>query len=65
LYTDSIQCISQISHQIQFKMSDDNEEALIKCGSTKGDFSFRLIRNWAPFGYDRAVKLFEKGFYDE
>jgi hypothetical protein len=46
-------------------MSDDNEEALIKCGSTKGDFSFRLIRNWAPFGYDRAVKLFEKGFYDE
>lgn len=40
------------------------EEATITCGTTKGDIVMHLYRSWSPEGYDRAVELYEKGFYD-
>jgi hypothetical protein len=40
------------------------EEALIRCGTTKGDIVMHLYRKWSPHGYDRAVALYEHGFYD-
>lgn len=40
------------------------EEATISCATTKGPITLQLYRHWAPKGYDRAVDLFEKGFYD-
>jgi len=40
------------------------QEAIVRCGTTKGTFSLRLIRKWSPLGYDRAVSLFQRGFYD-
>lgn len=46
-------------------MDDNDEEAIIRCGTTKGDVTLRLFRKWSPNGYDRAVRLFEKKFYDD
>ena len=42
----------------------EDEEAVVRCGTTKGDIELKLIRSWSPNGYDRAVKLFENKFYD-
>jgi len=42
----------------------NGETALVKCGTTKGDFTAKFYRDWSPHGYDRAVTLFQKGFYD-
>lgn len=42
----------------------DEEEAIIRCGTTKGDIVFHFYRPWSPNGYDRAVMLFEEHFYD-
>jgi len=44
-------------------MSDD-AEAIIQCGTTKGEITLQLIRKWSPNGYDKAVKLFDHHFYD-
>jgi cyclophilin family peptidyl-prolyl cis-trans isomerase len=44
-------------------MSED-EVAIVKCGSTAGPFKLRLVRKWSPHGYDRAVELFRRGFYN-
>ena len=41
-----------------------NETAIVKCGTSKGDFTMELHRSWSPIGYDRAVELFDRGFYD-
>jgi peptidyl-prolyl cis-trans isomerase A (cyclophilin A) len=41
------------------------ETASIKCGSSAGSFEMEMIRAWSPMGYDRAVELFEKGYYDQ
>ena len=43
---------------------DEGETALVKCGTTKGDFVAKLHRHWSPHRYDRATALFEKRFYD-
>ena len=43
---------------------EEHQEALVKCGTTKGPFTIRLVRKRSPLGYDRAVFLFERGFYD-
>lgn len=49
-------------------MSDsqkENEvESIISCSTSAGDFSLKLNRAWSPNGYDRAVELFERGFFD-
>lgn len=42
----------------------EDEIALVNCGTTKGNLELRLVREWSPHGYDRAVALFERGFYD-
>jgi len=41
-----------------------DELATIRCGTTSGDITIRMNRAWSPNGYDRAVALFEQGFYD-
>lgn len=40
------------------------EEAIIRCGTTKGDITLKFIREWSPNGYDKAVELFERHYYD-
>eukprot|EP00590_Aulacoseira_subarctica_P004790 CAMPEP_0172424098 /NCGR_PEP_ID=MMETSP1064-20121228/21237_1 /TAXON_ID=202472 /ORGANISM="Aulacoseira subarctica , Strain CCAP 1002/5" /LENGTH=276 /DNA_ID=CAMNT_0013165855 /DNA_START=22 /DNA_END=852 /DNA_ORIENTATION=+ len=45
-------------------IDEEDQEALVKCGTTKGPFTIRLVRKWSPLGYDRAVSLFQRGFYD-
>jgi cyclophilin family peptidyl-prolyl cis-trans isomerase len=42
----------------------ENEESLVTCETTKGTVTIKLIRNWSPHGYDRAVELFQRHFYD-
>ena len=42
-----------------------NETAIVHCGTSKGEFTMELHRSWSPIGYDRAVELFGRGFYDE
>lgn len=44
----------------QFK----DEISIISCGTTKGPIKMKLIKKWSPVGYERAVTLFEKGYYD-
>jgi peptidyl-prolyl cis-trans isomerase A (cyclophilin A) len=41
-----------------------DEIATVSCGTTAGDIVLEFHRHWSPEGYDRAVSLFEKGFYD-
>ncbi|KAL7566453.1 hypothetical protein ACA910_000931 [Epithemia clementina (nom. ined.)] len=41
------------------------EQALIECDTTKGPLQMRFYRAWSPHGYDRAVELYEKGFFDD
>jgi len=44
--------------------ASENEETIVKCGTTKGDITLKLIREWSPNGYDKAKELFERHFYD-
>lgn len=48
----------------QIMSSVETETALVKCGTSVGDFAMEFRRHWSPMGYDRAVELFERGFYD-
>ena len=38
--------------------------AVVLCHTSAGPFSFDLFREWSPNGVDRAIELFDKGFYD-
>lgn len=42
----------------------DDETALVSCGTTAGDLVLELHRRYSPHGYDRAVALFERSYYD-
>lgn len=46
-------------------MSEEHEEALIDCDTSAGMFSLELHKDWSPLGYERAVALFERGWYDD
>lgn len=48
----------------QQQQGDDDESAIVKCGTTKGPIAMEFYRHWSPNGYDRAVELFQRGFYD-
>lgn len=40
------------------------EVSIIRCDTTSGPFTMKLIRSWSPLGYDRAKALFRLGYYD-
>eukprot|EP00529_Nitzschia_sp_RCC80_P028153 CAMPEP_0113440066 /NCGR_PEP_ID=MMETSP0014_2-20120614/366_1 /TAXON_ID=2857 /ORGANISM="Nitzschia sp." /LENGTH=269 /DNA_ID=CAMNT_0000330849 /DNA_START=87 /DNA_END=896 /DNA_ORIENTATION=+ /assembly_acc=CAM_ASM_000159 len=42
----------------------ENEEAIVRCETTKGTITMKFIREWSPYGYDRAVELYERNFFD-
>jgi len=44
--------------------TSNDESAIVKCGTSKGEFTMHLFREWSPNGYDRAMDLFDRGFYD-
>lgn len=46
-------------------MSQEEEAAIVSCGTSAGPIQFQFFRAWSPLGYDRAVELFERGFYDD
>lgn len=37
---------------------------LVHCTTTAGPMSFKIVEKWSPNGFDRALELFERGFYD-
>ena len=39
-------------------------KSTVTCDTTAGQFTLLLYKKWSPNGYDRAVELFERGFYD-
>jgi cyclophilin family peptidyl-prolyl cis-trans isomerase len=43
---------------------DKTESAFVQCKTSAGSFAMKFQREWAPNGYDRSVRLFERGFYD-
>uniref|UniRef100_A0A7R9WAA1 PPIase cyclophilin-type domain-containing protein n=1 Tax=Pseudictyota dubia TaxID=2749911 RepID=A0A7R9WAA1_9STRA len=47
-----------------WKREDIDEVSIVRCGTSSGPFTLRLERMWSPHGYDRAVHLFNRGFYD-
>ncbi len=57
-------CVSAFEVELKVVVGMENQEALVQCGTTKGPFTLRLIRKWSPLGYDRAVDLFQRSFYD-
>ena len=44
--------------------ADEDEVSLIRCDTSAGKFTVRLERRWSPHGYDRAVELFRRKYYD-
>jgi hypothetical protein len=36
------------------------EEAIVKCGTSKGPIEMKFYRDWSPNGYDRATYLYEQ-----
>jgi len=46
-------------------MPAQDEVSRIECGTTAGAIVLELHRKWSPAGYDRAVQLFAREFYDE
>jgi cyclophilin family peptidyl-prolyl cis-trans isomerase len=45
-------------------MKDTDEVAVVSCGTSAGNIEIEFYRAWSRNGYDRAVSLFEAGFYD-
>jgi len=43
---------------------EEEKSATVSCGTSAGPIKMKLYREWSPLGYDRAVELFERGFYD-
>jgi peptidyl-prolyl cis-trans isomerase A (cyclophilin A) len=41
-----------------------DEVSLVKCTTSAGAIAMEFHREWSPNGYDRAIELFERGFYD-
>lgn len=44
--------------------TEPDEVAAVSCETTAGDIVMEFHRHWSPAGYDRAVALFDQGFYD-
>lgn len=38
---------------------------IVECSTTAGPFAIEFHQDWSPIGYERAVELFDRGFYDE
>ena len=38
--------------------------SIIACETTAGKIVFELFKEWSPIGYERALGLFQTGFYD-
>ena len=51
-------------HSIDEPQPTGDEVTRIECGTTAGDIILELHRQWSPAGYDRAVELFSRRFYD-
>lgn len=43
---------------------DSIESSEVVCETTAGSFSMTFRKSWSPNGYDRAVELFDRGYYD-
>lgn len=41
------------------------ETRIVECETTAGVFKMEFHQDWSPNGYDRAIKLFDAGFYDD
>jgi cyclophilin family peptidyl-prolyl cis-trans isomerase len=41
-----------------------DEVSLVRCETSSGPIAMEFHREWSPRGYDRAIELFERGFFD-
>lgn len=55
---------SHLSDMLDDQFGAPPRVAFVHCATTAGPMSFKFIENWSPNGFDRAFKLFERGFYD-
>ena len=44
--------------------TNEDEVSIIRCDTSSGPFTMKLIQSWSPLGYDRATDLFRIGYYD-
>jgi len=44
--------------------ASEHSTALVTCETTKGQIVMEFFRDWSPLGFERAVELFDRGFYD-
>jgi cyclophilin family peptidyl-prolyl cis-trans isomerase len=42
-----------------------NEVSAVRCTTSAGPIAMEFHREWSPHGYERAIELFERGFYDD
>lgn len=57
-----LQVISDPSHEKMNLTAPDTYKALFK--TTKGEFTIKVTRDWAPIGADRFYSLVKNGYYD-
>jgi hypothetical protein len=44
--------------------ADGEEKVIVECGTTAGAFAMEFNKDWSPLGFERAIELFDRGFYD-
>lgn len=47
------------------KQTKPNETSMVECETSAGPIAMEFHRDWSPHGYDRAIELFERGFFDK
>jgi len=53
-----------LEEELDDEVTGVRETALVECSTTAGPFTISLIKSWAPIGYERALTLFERSYYD-
>ena len=43
---------------------ENDETAVVQCGTSTGSITMEFYRDWSPHGYDKVVQLFEVGYYN-
>ena len=57
--------VGHVHHNNNNIVGDGSEQhAIVQCTTTAGRIIMHMHRDWSPNGYDRAVSLFERGYYD-
>jgi len=52
------------THSTSWPNFPDSPFARVNCETSAGPIELKFVKEWSPIGYERAVSLFDKGYYD-